>query len=283
LHTFARVTLRRFPIGHRALWRRIREGDRDREAPLREEQRAHADREQIALRVAACFHFDRLTRDDEATRQQAAPEVERLLHVGDLVARQLKRDSAEVHAVRVLAQPRKDRLLALRVGRVRNGFAVGVEVLVAQILRPDVRRRGRGVPGPMRGGAERESLLAGIGEGLQAGDVGGEGEVAVADGEGGEGIKLSDEGIVTADDGAAIDRRRAGGGGRCRRRGCAKRLARQRHRRRSCAGQLQDFSTAQGHRHRQVTAERGSGDDGGRPMPRRRRLRNRKRRARGPP
>ena len=64
---------------------------------------------------------------------------------------------------------------------------------------------GNGVPGPLRKGTERSGFFEGFGKGLQAGAIGGEGELAVADGEWILGIELVEDGVVAGDEGMAID------------------------------------------------------------------------------
>lgn len=56
---------------------------------------------------------------------------------------------------------------------------------------------GEGVPAPLGLGAEGDGLAGGYG--LEAGDVGGEAELAVADGEGGFGVDGGDDGVVAGD------------------------------------------------------------------------------------
>src|SRR5579859_2735037 len=78
---------------------------------------------------------------------------------------------------------------------------VGSEGLVERIV-VDV---GKAVPAPFRFGAERNAFVKGFGEGLQAGDVDGEGEAAVADGQCAQRIGCRVRRVVAIEEGVPVD------------------------------------------------------------------------------
>ena len=86
--------------------------------------------------------------------------------------------------------------------------AKSIEVGVMKVLHGIAARIGEGMPRPLRKGAERDGLVERLGEGLEAGDIGGEGEIAVADGKGVVGIEGMQDGVVPGDKRVAVDGRK---------------------------------------------------------------------------
>ena len=90
-------------------------------------------------------------------------------------------------------------------GRVADLAAEGVEFSQAEIGRALAGEVGCGVPAPLRLRAQRHLALVRLGKGLQAREVGGEGEFAVADGEWRARIKSVQRRVVARDHGAAVE------------------------------------------------------------------------------
>jgi len=98
-----------------------------------------------------------------------------------------------------------------RAGEI--GHRASVDVVIAGGLRGSVVLRvGHRVPAPVGHGVERDALFISLGEALQAGRISGEGEVAIAHGEGGEWVEFFGARIVAGDEGVAVDRIGGGGG-----------------------------------------------------------------------
>jgi hypothetical protein len=129
--------------------------------------------------------------EPEAAPQDAVPEVEDLLHVPQVLAcrlatvgaRQPKADAPQVEAVGVRAQPLDlGRPAVARDVRVAHLSPARLELREAETLDRPAARVGRRVPAPLRERAEGDRVVVGLGEGLEPGRVGGEGQLPVADG-----------------------------------------------------------------------------------------------------
>ena len=125
----------------------------------------------------------------ELAGQAACPQIERLLDCRDIrdrrfqvVARaQAQSDLSEMQAMRILAQPVEQFLLSLGAGVITNLPAVSVKLAEAQRMSIKSGRQRRCMPAPLRHRAQRHRVFVIERKRLQAGDVGGEGELAVAE------------------------------------------------------------------------------------------------------
>ncbi len=197
------MPVRLFPIRRAHCARAIRKLEDYRDPPL------HPNRDGILRRVTARIHRDLPALPLKLAVQNAGPQIENLPDAADLFRFcDRETDPAEVKAVRILAQPVEERRLPGAARGVANLASEGVE-----ISKPEIRRRAagsirRGVPAPLRLGAERHLILVEFREGLQPGRVGGEGKFAVTHRERRAGIKGVQCGIVSGNQRAPIDLRR---------------------------------------------------------------------------
>ena len=223
------VRLRPRPVRRGRTARAVGEAQADRDAPPPDEGRDDPYRDEVQARVAERLHRHLLPVEAEAAAERAVPQVEHLLDVGEVVAgrlapvgvREAEADAAEVQPVRVGPQPLDLRRPSVaRDVRVADLPPVRVELREAEPLdRPAGRVRG-GVPAPLRERAERDRLVVGLGEGLEAGRVGGECELAVPDRQGRLRVEGPQDRAVAIDEGPPVDRgRRRRGAGRHQRGG----------------------------------------------------------------
>lgn len=123
---------------------------------------------------------------------------------GQRPAIQDKANPRQVQAVRVLAKPVEERFLAPAAGGVADLPPIGVEQLQAQLGRAGSCGNGEAVPSPLRLGAQRQRLLVDLRQRLQARDVGGEGELAVAHRKRRGGVDRAQPDVMPRHDGAAV-------------------------------------------------------------------------------
>ena len=215
------VRVRPGPVRGGGRSRAVGEAEADGDPPEPHEPRDDANRDEVEGRVAQSLHRDRLAFDPEAAAQDAVPQVEGLLDVGEIVARrrpavpegEAEADAAEVQPVRVGAEP-------LDLGRppvagnvgVADRATVRVELREPEALDREALRVGGGVPAPLRERAERDRLVVGLGERLEARSVGGEGELAVPDRQGRLRVEGPQHGLVAIHQGVPVDREGRGGG-----------------------------------------------------------------------
>jgi hypothetical protein len=209
------VRIRMAPIGGSCITGTVREMDLDAEA-LRFYQRGRdVHGNGVGVGRADGLHINGLAVEFEVANDFAVPEVEGLGDVGQIVRLgegavrffQDETDLAEVQAMRVGAEPFDfGRLLVVRDVGVGDGAAIeiGVELELKGVDAPVVRV-GCGVPTPIGKCAERDGVLEGVAESLQASGVYGEGEFAVADGEGVVNVELVEDDVVAGDEGVAVD------------------------------------------------------------------------------
>ncbi len=118
---------------------------------------------------------------------------------------QFQSDAPKMQSMRIVAQPVEKFFLAGFGCRITHRPAIRVEHLVTELRRVEPARHRDRVPCPMRGCAEWEIFVIGIEKRLEAGDIGAECELAVADRERGKRIDFSDDGIMPANDGLPIE------------------------------------------------------------------------------
>ena len=210
-----RVRLRPGPVRCGRVARAVGEANADRDAPPPDERRDDPHRDEVQARVAERLHRHLFSLEPEAAAERAVPEIEDLLDAGDVRGRrgsavlegQPEADAAEVQAMGVLPQPLDlGRPAVARDVRVAGGVPVPLERREAEPVDRPAGRVGGGVPAPLRQGAEGDRLVVGLGEGLEAGRVGGEGDLAVPDRQGRPGVEGPDDRAVAIDEGVPIDR-----------------------------------------------------------------------------
>ena len=202
------------PVGRGRVASPVREAQPDRDLPAPDERRDDAHRDRVQPRMAQGLDVHLLTVQAEAAAEHAPPQVEDLLDVLDVVTRRLapvpqpqpEADASQVESVRVLAQP-LDLGCALVAGDVGvpDLVAARVELGEAKAVDRIALGVGRGVPAPLRERAERDRLVVGFSERLQAGRVGSEGELAVADRERRARVEAAQHRIVAGDERLPVD------------------------------------------------------------------------------
>src|SRR6266536_6524110 len=176
-----------FPVGGAHLWRAVGEGQAHCQPPLVNQARFNAHGQEIKFRMNRRADHHRSSLELEAARQNARPEVELLVNVGDVCKPgfsavgppQTKPDLAQVQSVRVLAQPREKLVLSFGASLISNRPPVGVVII--QPKRPaceGVRTRSC-VPTPLRQSTERHRFFVLAWERLKPRYIAGEGELAV--------------------------------------------------------------------------------------------------------
>ncbi|MND98763.1 hypothetical protein D3C80_911280 [compost metagenome] len=192
--------------------------DLDAEAFRRHQRRGDLDHDQVQGRVDAGDHLDRLTVIGEAAGQGAGPQVQglaRVRHLGEVQGAtvvEAQADAAERDPMRIGAQPGVGGV-GLGVG---PGLHPGVGLLAATGDRDFDQAVGLGialgvgeaVPGPLGHGQQGRQFRILLGEGLQAGDVGGEAQIAVAQLDRGMTVDGGQRHIVTLGQGLPVDRGR---------------------------------------------------------------------------
>ncbi len=200
----------------------------DAEAARGQQRRSEPDDHRVERRMDARLHLHRCALEHEAALEPAGPEVERLpgpgqigeRRAGAIGLREVERQPAERDPVRVLAQPldvRLARLVPVAEIRIRPRLPADVDGLVGLRDR-EPGRVGKAVPGPLGLDHQRHARRVLLLERLQAGDVGGKAEVAVAHHQRRRRIDARERRVVPGDERAAIDRRRTRLAGRRRRR-----------------------------------------------------------------
>ena len=180
--------------------------------------RFHARGEQVlAFTPADGLHLDGEAFPTEGGMQHAVPHIQGLVHLVDLVrAHPLETDVAEVKAVGVGANPGGCGLAAGRLGiaHLHGIDAVrmpGQWMVLEGFLETEIFGVGEGVPTPLAVGAQRQAVLAELGEGLQARGVERQSEAAVAEVERVQRGKRIDVGIVARHQRFAVDLSRLAG------------------------------------------------------------------------
>ena len=206
------------PVGRIDGCRAVGKVERNRQRLRRDKRRFHRYGNRVAGRMAAGPHVNRLSAEPERAIEEAGPQVEALADVADLFAPQHpaieeQSNSGKIQAMRVLAQPVKKRFLAFAAGGIAHRPAVGVEIFQAQLRGGEAVRQGRAVPTPLRLHAQRDSGFVWLGERLQAGDIGGKRELAVADRKRTARVQVREGRIMPADKAPAVDGAVCGTGG----------------------------------------------------------------------
>ncbi|MNQ52220.1 hypothetical protein D3C85_662260 [compost metagenome] len=164
--------------------------------------------------------LDRLAVIGEAAGQGAVPQVQRLAgasHLGEVQRATVvegQADAAQRDAVGVGPQPGVGRV-GLGVG---PGLHPGVGLLAASgdghvhqpVLLGIALGVGEAVPGPLGHGQQGRQFRILLGEGLQAGDVSGEAQIAVAQLDRGVTVDGGQRHVVTLGQGLPVDRGRRG-------------------------------------------------------------------------
>jgi hypothetical protein len=204
------------PVRSRRLIRSIREPDLDAEPFRAEERRPNAYADLIVARMTERFDLYPLAVERESAHERAVPQVERLLDLrqifrggGPSVApREPEADASQMKAVRIRPQP-LDLWRAAIAGYVGVAHlpAVALERREPERLNRPLLRVWRGVPPPLGQRPERYRLVVGVGEGLKAGDVRRERELAVSDAERRLAIEVPEHRDVARDERPSIDGR----------------------------------------------------------------------------
>ncbi|MNS64522.1 hypothetical protein D3C72_976530 [compost metagenome] len=188
---------------------------------LRPDQgRGDLDHDHVQGRVDAGHDLDGLAVIGEVAGQGAGPQVQglaRVLHLGEVqgaAVAEAQADAAERDAVRIGPQPGEGGV-GLGLG---PGFHPGIGLLATAgdrhvhqpVLLGIALGVGEAVPAPLGHGQQGGQFRILLGEGLQAGDVSGEAQIAVAQLDGGVAVDGGQRHVVTLGQGLPVDRGRRG-------------------------------------------------------------------------
>ena len=211
------VSLGPRPVGRRGVPRAVGEAEAEGQPSSADQGGDGPHRDEIEVRMAERLDLDGLALQPEAAPEDAVPEVEGLLDVRHVLARRLpavgegqpEADAAEVEAVGVGAEPLDlGRPAIARDVRVPHLSPVRGEFREVEALDRPALRVGRRVPAPLRERAEGDRVVVGLGERLEPGRVGGEGELPVADGQRRLDVEGAQGRVVASHQGAAVDHAR---------------------------------------------------------------------------
>ena len=156
--------------------------------------------------MAGRLHHHALAVPLELAAQRAGPQVEGLHGRGDVAGLvDQEADLSQVQPVRVLAQPVVQLHLPLGATGVPHLAPIGVEHGQPEIRGAFSARVGNRMPAPLRHCAQRHLLVVERRESLQAGEVGGERELAIAHRERGAAVEDTQHRVVSLDHAAPAD------------------------------------------------------------------------------
>ena len=217
------VRIRLAPVRRRRVAGAVGKMNPDGEPPLCQQCRLDMNRNGVQLRIANRFDIHRQAVKLEMAGDYAVPQVQLLLDVRQIIRLrgravgvfQDEADLPEMEPVRIFAEPFDlRRLLIVRLVGVRHPPAVQIrEFLELEFVNVPAVRIRRRVPAPVRQRAERRRVLKRLREGLQAGRVHREGELAVADGQRIGRVEIRQHHVVPRDERVPVNRRGASSDG----------------------------------------------------------------------